>query len=355
MMSGENGIPIEDNIKLINTELMAGKGADIIVFDGMSVDSYIEKGVLADISNIIKPLIENGELQDNVIDRYQKDGAIYAASLRFMMPFAFGKKEAVDSTNSMLSLAQYTKDKATIALFGSNIYSYTDLSSQLYQLYSDCFLGTDKKLNREELIGFLKQLKIICTQTEAIQGTAEGSAQIDVTLPAMLIYEKYAELGLINLCSSFDTYAAISAIAQTEGEFASIKGQYIPSGTIGINNASANKEIAGDFVKVLYSYEVQNNELSDGLPVNARALDNFGLTPNDYYIGGPNGFEATQPSEEVMKQIIALAKSLTTPIREDKVFKEMVISEVDSYLTGEAEAEETADKIIGKMEVYLSE
>jgi hypothetical protein len=33
----------------------------------------------------------------------------------------------------------------------------------------------------------------------------------------------------------------------------------------------------------------------------------------------------------------------------------MVISEVVSYLTGEAEAEETADKIIGKMEVYLSE
>lgn len=355
MMNGEDGIPVEDNVKLINTELMAGKGADIIVFDGMSVDSYIEKGVLADISSIIKPLIDNGELQDDVIDLYQKDGAIYAASLRFLVPFVFGKQEAVNNTKSMQSLAEYAENKATLSLFGEQVYSYTELSSKLYQLYSDCFIGTDKKFNREELIEFLDQLKIIYLQTKVREETGDLSTGADTILPAMLLYEKYAELGLINVTSSLDTYAAISAVTQTEGDFASIREQYIPCGIIGINNASVNQEIAGDFIKVLYSYEVQNNELGDGLPVNAKALDNFGIEPNDYYISGPEGFEATQPSEEIRKQIIALAKSLKTPIREDEVLKKKVINELHPLFMGEENAEEIADKIISTAEVYLSE
>ncbi len=355
MMNGEDGIPVEDNVKLINTELMAGKGADIILFDGMSVDSYIEKGVLADISNIIKPLIEKGELQDNVIDLYQKDGAIYASSLKFQVPFVFGKQEAVNSTKSMQTLADYAENMAAHSLFGEQVYSYTDLSTKLYQLYSDRFLGADKKFNREELINFLEQLKIISLQTEVTEEVREADIRTSTILPAMLIYEKYAELGLINVASSIDTYAAISAVLKTEGTFSSIRDQYIPSGIIGINNASVNKEIAGDFIKVLYSYEVQNNELSDGLPVNAKALDFFGMEPNDYYISGPEGFEATQPSEEIRKQIIALVKSLKTPIREDEVLKNKVLNELLSFLKGEAKAEEIADKIINHVGIYLSE
>jgi hypothetical protein len=355
MMNGEDGIPVEDNIKLINTELMAGKGADIIVFDGMPVDSYIEKGVLADINGIIKPMIENGELQDNVMDRYQKDGATYATSLRFLVPFVFGKQEAMNNTKSIQSLADYAENKAELSLFGEQVYTYSYLSSKLYQLYSNRFLGTDKKFNREELISFLEQLKIIYMQTKVTEETGEVANETDAILPAMLIYEKYAELGLINIASSLDTYAAISAVTQTEGKFASIRDQYIPRGILGVNNASVNKEIAGDFIKVLYSYEVQNNELGDGLPVNAKALDNFGMMPNDYYISGPEGFEATQPSEEIRKQIITLAKSLKTPIREDEVLNKMVLNELQPFFTGEAKAEEIADQIIDKVEVYLSE
>jgi hypothetical protein len=355
MMNGEDGTTVEDNIKLINTELLAGKGADIILLDGMSVDSYIEKGILADISSIIKPLIEDGEIQNNVMDCYQKNGSIYAASLRFLVPFVFGKQEAVSNAQSMQSLADYAESKATISLFGEQVYSYTDISSRLYQLYSDRFISTDKKFNREELINFLEQLKIIYFQTKAREETGDLSTGTDTILPAMLIYEKYAELGLINIASSYDTYAAISAVMQTDGEFASIRERYIPSGIIGINNASVNKEIAGDFIRALYSYEVQNNELSDGLPVNAKALDNFGMQPDDYYISGPEGFEATQPSEEIRKQIIALAKSLNTPIREDEVLKQMVINELQPLFTGKAKAEEIADKIISTVEVYFTE
>ncbi|MGN6711839.1 hypothetical protein [Anaerocolumna jejuensis] len=73
MISDEDETPATDYIKKINTELLAGKCADILVLDGLPVDSYIEKGVLADISSIIKPLEKNGNLMSNILDNYEKD------------------------------------------------------------------------------------------------------------------------------------------------------------------------------------------------------------------------------------------------------------------------------------------
>ncbi len=47
------GVEISDAIKLLNTEIMAGKGPDIIILDDLPVDSYIENGLLADIKDIV--------------------------------------------------------------------------------------------------------------------------------------------------------------------------------------------------------------------------------------------------------------------------------------------------------------
>ena len=37
---------------------MDGNGPDIILLDGLPVESYIEKGLLEDISDVINPLVE---------------------------------------------------------------------------------------------------------------------------------------------------------------------------------------------------------------------------------------------------------------------------------------------------------
>ena len=53
-MTGEDGVTAEDAVKALNTELLAGNVPDVLVLDGLPADSYIEKGILADISEVVQ-------------------------------------------------------------------------------------------------------------------------------------------------------------------------------------------------------------------------------------------------------------------------------------------------------------
>ena len=47
-MSGNDGVTRTDALKTLNTEIMAGKGPDILILDGISSETYIEQGMLED-------------------------------------------------------------------------------------------------------------------------------------------------------------------------------------------------------------------------------------------------------------------------------------------------------------------
>ena len=53
-MSGDDGVTRTDALKTLNTEIMAGKGPDILILDGISSETYVEQGMLEDLSGILK-------------------------------------------------------------------------------------------------------------------------------------------------------------------------------------------------------------------------------------------------------------------------------------------------------------
>ena len=43
-LSGKDGVTLEDALSALNTNILAKKGPDVLILDGMPVDSYISKG-----------------------------------------------------------------------------------------------------------------------------------------------------------------------------------------------------------------------------------------------------------------------------------------------------------------------
>lgn len=44
----------EDVIRALNTELLNGKGADVLILDGLPMETYKNKGILADLSSLFE-------------------------------------------------------------------------------------------------------------------------------------------------------------------------------------------------------------------------------------------------------------------------------------------------------------
>ena len=82
-MSGEDSVTVSDALRTLNTDIMAGKGPDILILDGMPVENYIQKGLLEDITDTVESADQEDGLFENIMKTYERDDKIYAVPLGF--------------------------------------------------------------------------------------------------------------------------------------------------------------------------------------------------------------------------------------------------------------------------------
>ena len=138
---------------------MAVNGPDIIILDGLSAESYIEKGLLEDISDVINPLVEDGTIFKNIVDAYTNDGKIYQIPTSFKYPILLGNKEDINSVSDLDSLVELTKKLSTQSekrIF-DNYFTGSSLVYSLYYLYGNDWLNEDDTINEDALRNFFEK------------------------------------------------------------------------------------------------------------------------------------------------------------------------------------------------------
>ena len=101
----EGGITREDALKKLNTQLLSGSGPDVIMLDGINIDTYAEKGVLMDLSDIVNEVDQSEGLYKNLINGIRTDDKMYAVPAKFYIPVLFGNESYVDSAKDYQSIA----------------------------------------------------------------------------------------------------------------------------------------------------------------------------------------------------------------------------------------------------------
>ena len=98
---------INDALTQLNTELLAGEGPDVLLLDRVDYTTYINKGMLADMSDTV-PL---DALQSNIIDPFMTDGRAYVLPARFIVPALCGDAGTLDGLTDLAAFA----DKLEVA------------------------------------------------------------------------------------------------------------------------------------------------------------------------------------------------------------------------------------------------
>lgn len=381
--SEEGAVTIGDSIRSLNTELLSGKGADILLLDGLPVESYMEKGVLADISDVVKHMAESGELIANVIKGYEddKDG-VFGVPVRFGMPVLVGDKDVNTAFQSMASLRQYAEthpDEKFISEPWRTI-AYEELAAFFFNIYYMELMGTNNQLSKEKLVEFLETIKETGTTIGAtvkpepippatqqdIANWIENKAKyvesgIGVELGAYAIEGKRTQGSEIK--GVMDMMAPITIQTEYGRNISSENSMFIPYGIIGVNQSCKQMEKAKDFVRCILSEQEQNRDMGAGMPVNLNALENMCNKTMDISIGtsyrDENGKEVMLgfewPTREEIASITDLAKTLTKPMNADRVLKEMILSESKLFFEGSITAEKAAEAILTKANTYLAE
>ena len=363
----------EDVVRALNTSLIAGKGPDVLILDGLPIQSYIEKDVLKDITKLADSLAVSESLMRNLTGAYAKDGKIYGLPALFGLPAMVGHKEALARFTSLHDLAQtveYWKVQSMtpIPILRAPDNLYDETTGMLMDYYDACvgsFTNADGSLDEAALAAYLADMLALSDALKAVTPQSSdqrpgrprlfmsnGRQAISMDPMAIMDISQGNALSCVQQISGMGPLMMVFTNLGDNDDMAlqSLFGQnqFYPRCGVGVVAASKQQMLAEDFVALLLSSEVQDSNLFDGFPVNRASLQNT-LDNLKSMTEDMRGVELNSMG------FIALCDSLTTPLFADETIKAAVAARMKSLLDGSLTPEEAAAQILADTKLYLAE
>ena len=345
----QEGLEKEDAIKQLNTRLLAGEAPDVLILDGLPVDSMVEQGLLADLSSLVDtdglyPAARAGE----------RDGKLWYVAGRMKLPRRLGA--GYEPPESRDQLAQAVES-------GPQLHTQSTLSDRAVlgqppeEIAAVLLPGMREELlhsgqiDRAALEEFYTLVGRLCSaagpeiyeqfwRSEQMEEKF-GSSWIDgVTFFPQDAAAQLKTLDSLNeLCFAFYYKEADDAVDL--GQYCvrgvpGAQGVYVPSVMAGIPATQDETADAAIFLQTLLSHSVQQYELDDGLPVRPESLQSqWELQPIREYL--PH-------ADDVLPQLEPLLAAADTPVVPD-YFDEVVVETAKQDLSAAASAAQVCDQL----------
>ena len=384
-VTGDDGITAEDAIRTLNTQILAGGGPDLICLDGFNIDTYLEKGILADLSGVLN---QAGPLLEQVTNCYAQDGKVCAVPTTFAIPAMYGAEAIVSQIHDLDSLVAAAKQAREANPDFERIVNGMHpiiMAEQYYDSCSAAWLNSDGTLDSEKLTQFYSAMKELYALDEAFrqkytEWMAEVTAEINSGVTAT---DGFARL--FGACSIFGgtTYIPFGTLngmnmwswaLAGEEEFlgdgyttAPFSGQasnvFLPLRIMGVLTTSKHQQAAREFLAFMLRDEVQAKDLSTGFPVNETTFEreivedrtadsSFGSSDAD---GNRISYSARWPDAQERQELKQWVSKLTTPALTDRTIRNKVMDQMVDCCNGVITPEQAADAALRSLNLYLSE
>jgi hypothetical protein len=339
----------------LNTLLMGEDAPDILVMDGLDMDSFIEKGLLADIGGIVGPMEESGALVSGITEYYvREDGSRYVVPLEFGFNMALGRDLEAENMASLEALADFLSGTEENYLGPQTV---GELVDKFYPYFcGDIVKG--KQLDREALGGKLECLKKIAENCGIAESRGKGERAY-----SMWDLASGAKLAFSEATGFKNCMFPVAIVDYIQGSFAAYENSFLPLLQTGICAKSRYQGTAMDFLRLALSESVQDTDHYLGFPVNLASLEKQAhedRSESEAFTsieaeGGEVEFAIRQYSDETAEALLAICKSLDRPAVEDAKIREVLIEALGAYLEGAQTNEATVQRIEDGLKMYLAE
>lgn len=358
----DNGMTVDDVIRTLNVEIFAGEGPDVLVLDGLPVESYIRQGILADLSNI-----DTSNCYENIVHCYADESGCWALPLLFRPSLVYCQSE---ENKARLSEAQNLTDLQDLLCVKSNFHydGYYNLFSELYPAASASIFAVEGEgVNEDALREFLSVTKAvvdaqqISAEYDPLFGDGEDTASGDdgqhlaVDIPVSMNWygraQDPADCAAGNPSDYLLTY--IYMVSETGSVPALIRplpgDVFTPVMTMGVLNTSDQVDAGVAFVGTMLDCETE--DLAGRGSFNGYFVrQGVQLAKVSQRYDGTDGNPT--PSELNLDAVMA---QLTTPSNTDLSLRELVYENAAQLYTGVQDLETTVANILQRTDLYYAE
>lgn len=364
----------------LNTELMAGKGPDILYLRPWDfIRTYIEKGMLVNLDEFIEKDSEFNieDYNTHIIDNARYKNELYTMPINYYQFYTFvlNKKlldeKGISLDDNLTWKDVYALSKKLNENSKEQIYVLPKIDDwALFEFIilqdMDYYLDLDKKeakFNTEEFIDAIKLMKSIKEDNithpdlfwyDISNATNYGEIK-DLSNVAIYLGQTHAYHYMHSQGSFYDGFTAISA---PKGEYTG--NRLYMSDFLSINSNSEHKEEVWEFIKFILTEEAQTFDdriMHSSFKINNNAskkqIDRmFEIqVENKLFMEKNNEYFATEEDIEELNRIIG---NLNKPQTSEPIH-DVIREEINKFLNGEKSAEEVAEQLQNKAEIYLHE
>ena len=375
--TGEDGVTLSDAIRTLNTELMAGEGPDILVLDGLPADSYVEKGLLEDVTDMVEPSKE--KYFYNMISAYNDGGKIFKLPTAFSVPVLLGDEETLAAKNRDELMKVFQKKAGA----GIPFITPKNLAGTAGSLFiTSDILG--ETVDEGKLADFYKDLEKIASQSmsdderQAMEEYDQMTYWAETTYPSggfspdLELYFGEAQAG-VGKISIYEDFIRILAVRREKGLSYQYlnreKGNYfIAESVLGINSTGKNPEAARQFLEYYLSGEAQETMHFGDFSIIRSVMEGTDrekyISENGEFIGGISRKETDNPEKimntykitpDELQELITFFEGCSRPVRDDAVVLRKVMEQADACLFEGKDPESAAKDVCSEVNLYLSE
>lgn len=385
----------QDAIKKLNTEVMAGTGPDLLVMDDLPLASYVEKGLLLDLTDYLEEYSAKEPLFDSIIDALKIDGRVYTAPATVSIPMVIGEDKYMSDVAGLSDLADAVEalreEKPGKDITG--ISSRRGVMKRFAPVSAPVWTGDDGKIDRQALGEFLEQCRRIydaqmdSLDEEIVRGYEERDANLAETygmdagkLEWEITHDLFNLVGgsaylISGWITSGYTWITATSIDRAEGfgnyKAVPMQGQcsqvFKPNTLLAISTASGQPDMAEEFMDFFLSEQVQSEYA--GFPVNQGAFD-IQFTPKEGYVAEDGGYSYLSmsnqdglelsyvgywPTDEQLAAFKNQLANLRTAYILDSMLEDSVFEQGVAYMQGDLSLEQALDEIEKKVSIYMAE
>ncbi|TVX86869.1 ABC transporter substrate-binding protein [Paenibacillus agilis] len=350
----------------INTDLMSGKGADIISVSELNIEKYADKGVLADLGALMEKDqdFDSANVFGNVMDAANGGGKKVVAPIWYDIHFVSSalepKQLKVEDaswkwSDLLLQGAELAKDlPGDLEIMGG--VAPTALLRKIVMSDYDHYINQEEKtasFDTEEFVGLLNQLK-------ELYGKGMLSDNFDKAIENRDIFR---DQSLASPLIALETLQSKRQIWNPPGNGKHSGLRFSSNMMLAINSKSGVTEEAWKFISYLLSEKAQSNPgMWAGLPMNKAAVASklkrngsgmmvFGTTDK-------SSVKTKEPAEVTAQERERLMAYIGQPgyfHGSDPRLMDIVETETAAFFAGEKTADTVAKLIQNRIKTYLNE
>lgn len=384
-VSEQNKEDYEKYLKTLSTELMSGKGADIISVSNLPYDKYISKNILANLSEMMAKdkEFDINRYYANILDALKYKGSLYTLPLSFSFDMLSAGSDILDRESVSIDdrkwtwndfkaiaekLAKDSNNDGNPELYAFPNVSYINILEYMLKSGYSKFVDRERKqanfTSREfiNLLNFIKTMidkKLINTSTQN-----DEKAMFDSLDRGSVAFMPH---------SFRDTMSIEMAKAMYDGrvsfyDFPTYGGDSVRSCTsdrlFAVNKNSKYKEESWRFLKFLLADEMQSQVDLFGFSLNKEAQQQKTRKTNEMLANGQikimvggsgKPIEIKSISQEDIDNFNKLIDGISSYSALDRQVMQIVQDEIKPFISGGKSADEVAKLIQNRVNTYISD